>query len=209
MAITEFGRQTEYETGFEQFLRFMDAVAEQAMGLHREQEMSEVLENVLVELAAGALDGSPERETIWALLDSHPQWHERYETFSAQWEEEAESPYLAEIRLEQHEEIVHVVCFKTIPETALIDGVSPGRYTLRLSTGRVLWIGAITERDLIWHHAFPGRALDLAADTGRICTEPSRVIDLLDGEIVVRLYPGIETGRMSISLEQPKGTRNV
>ena len=76
----------------------------------------------------------------------------------------------------------------------------PGYYRLRLGTGRLLWEGELTDRDLLWNAAFPGKALDLAADTGGAAREPTRRIDLLDGDMVLRVYPGLESGFLDIEI---------
>ena len=46
----------------------------------------------------------------------------------------------------------------------------------------------------------PLPTLDLAADTGSSQREPRRSLRLLDGEVMVRIHPGIEAGHMEILL---------
>ena len=208
-AIERFGRQKQYQRGFEQFRRFMEAVADRAVRRDRQPPLSEMSEALLVELALGVLGGSGEKETAQALVNSHPRWRKHYDALRAQCKDADALPYATRVSLERQGKEIQTVVFETVPETASIGDVSPGLYTLRLSTGRVLWEGAIVESDVLWHHAFPERALDLAADTREISPEPTREIRLMNGEVLVRLYPGIESGRMSITLERPEGTKNA
>jgi len=82
---------------------------------------------------------------------------------------------------------------------AAVSGVTPGPHLIKLSTGRVVWDGILTEADLIWAAAFPGQDLALAADTGggarRTRQEP-----LLDGRALLYVCPGIESGQIGVEL---------
>jgi hypothetical protein len=78
--------------------------------------------------------------------------------------------------------------------------VSPGRYLLKFSTGRVIWEGDLTGRDLIWSLAFPGQPLELAAHTGKHDKTPSLTVTLLDGDIILHVFPGIRAGLLQIQV---------
>lgn len=75
---------------------------------------------------------------------------------------------------------------------------TPGSYSFQLSTGRMLWEGSLSQQDLLLLSAYPNRDLKLAADTDDSKPEATREIQLLDGEILVRTYPGIEHGIIEI-----------
>ena len=81
-----------------------------------------------------------------------------------------------------------------------MSGLVPGAYTLRMAIGRILWEGSLGRQDLEWAAAHPGRPLDLAADTGDELVEPTREYSLLRGELVMKVFPGLETGTMTISV---------
>lgn len=85
-----------------------------------------------------------------------------------------------------------------------ISGLRPADYRLRTDTGRVLWQGTLAPRDLLWAHAFPGRGLSLAAQTHPAMTHSTREIDLMDGLLILRVYPGIEAGTLAITLRSPE-----
>ena len=86
-----------------------------------------------------------------------------------------------------------------------IDNLQPGFYALSFDTGRVIWEGELTGNDLLWTHAFPGQDLRLAADTGEEAIQPSRQFQLLQGEIVLNVYPGLESGRIELLVNRPSG----
>ncbi len=86
-----------------------------------------------------------------------------------------------------------------------IDNLQPGFYALSFDTGRVIWEGELTKNDLLWTLAFPGQDLPLAADTGEEAIQPSRQFHLLQGEIVLNVYPGLESGRIKLLMNRPSG----
>lgn len=84
---------------------------------------------------------------------------------------------------------------------AHIENIDPGFYAISLSSGRVLWEGALSESHLVWSEAFPDKSLQLAADTGGAEILPTFEEDLLDGEIMLRVYAGLESGRIELEMK--------
>jgi hypothetical protein len=82
--------------------------------------------------------------------------------------------------------------------TLNILNVAPGKYTIKLSTGYILWTGDLTEKDLFVLKAFPDSDMMLAAATDTLKTKPSKQIMLLDGEIIIQVFPGFEGGSIEI-----------
>jgi len=82
--------------------------------------------------------------------------------------------------------------------SGVIRNALPGRYTIKLRTGRVLWEDEITKKDLLWHEAFPDRELKLAAATGEAKRVSTKKISVLDGEIIIRVFPGFEDGTIEV-----------
>ena len=80
----------------------------------------------------------------------------------------------------------------------LIRNALPGLYTIRLSTGRVLWIGKLSEKDLLWSKAFPETELKLAAATGEVKRVSTKEFSVLDGGISIRVFPGFEDGTIEV-----------
>ena len=82
-----------------------------------------------------------------------------------------------------------------------VAGLLPGIYHLELDIGGVIYQEHLGKEDLIWSYAFPGRSLDLAADSGDVKRLASKKRSLFDGRVAVRIYPGIETGCLEVELK--------
>ena len=83
---------------------------------------------------------------------------------------------------------------------ATIEGITPGHYSLISDTGRVLWRGGLSARDVLWHLAFPGKALALAAATGERKRACSREEVIADAGVMLCVYPGTEVGSLGLEL---------
>ena len=81
-----------------------------------------------------------------------------------------------------------------------VPGIEPGEYSLWLSTGRCLWLARLTAEQLLWNAAFPSEPLRLAADSEGGQGEWSHQVRLLDGEVVIRIYPGVGSGTLGIAI---------
>jgi hypothetical protein len=81
-----------------------------------------------------------------------------------------------------------------------VGGILPGLYTIRTSTGRVIWEEPIDEDDVVWAKACKGEPLPLAAATGGAQRACSRKETLLNGEAVLCIFPGVEFGEIEIHL---------
>ncbi len=112
--------------------------------------------------------------------------------------------YQMEIMIERNSETIDSIAIEDLPVTRTIRSLTPGVFTVRLKTGRMLWEGKLTYKDLMWAAAFPERALDMAADSGETLNQTTLEIRLLDGEIILRIFPEIESGRMDIEIRSWK-----
>ena len=205
--IERLGQNPEYQQGFGQFQQFMDVVAAKAANPHVSPEAQDFIEALMVELATGASDTSTDKRVALDLILSRPDWRHQYEDLCAELEESRQGPFPVAITLERQGELARTIDVEAGEKTARVGDISPGAYTIRLSTGRVIWESELTEEDLTWSRAFPERALDLAA--GAEGGEPKRLLRLLRGELVVRVFPGIETGSMEIVLEHLEGPQDA
>lgn len=82
--------------------------------------------------------------------------------------------------------------------------IHPGFLNIILTTGRCIWSENLEAEDLIWSHAYPNRDLQMAADTWEIVAEPTREMILCDEALTIRVFPGIESGWIEISVEDLK-----
>jgi len=80
----------------------------------------------------------------------------------------------------------------------------PGYFEVKLNTGHILWQGNLIEKDLLWTKAFPERDFELAADTGDTDQPVTKELRLLNDELIIRVFPGIESGRLEIKVREAK-----
>ena len=96
---------------------------------------------------------------------------------------------IPEIIVERNGKSIASIPCEHLPVTKEIRDVKPGLYTIRQNTGRVIWEGELTQEELIWNAAFPEQPLDLAADTGETAARTTREIALLNGELIIQVFP--------------------
>jgi len=77
-------------------------------------------------------------------------------------------------------------------------GITPGKYSVKLNTGRILLTTELKETDLAWEAAFPGKNLALAAATEDEDTSPTRRFSLLSGDLQILVFAQMENGYIKI-----------
>ena len=107
---------------------------------------------------------------------------------------------MSEFSFEKEGKQIGSIPFENRPASKTIKNLKPGLYTITLDTGRILWQDRLTEKDLLWIYAFPEQDLAMAADTGEGKPRTTLEIELLDGEVTIRVFPEIETGRLELEI---------
>lgn len=120
--------------------------------------------------------------------------------------EELDRPMSVEVIVERNDVVVASCSFEQAVGAHVVNGIEPGDYRLKLDTGRLLWEENLSERDLVWSKAYPGEGLSVAADSEEAHRHATREIDLLDGTLTLRVYPGVETGSLNIELKDARST---
>ena len=161
------GQEPEHLKGYQQFLRFMSLVRDE---LKKNQAVTtpdaEIDPEVILERVSVQLDRFEPEEALLGLVV----------------EREGHSIATLEVR--------------GPGRIGAVENVSPGQYSIRLDNGRRLWAGKLGQVDLLWREAFKEEPLPLAAETEKRQAMVSREIRLLDGEIIVRVIPGRQSGRL-------------
>lgn len=96
---------------------------------------------------------------------------------------------------------IPIATIQVVPHKAVhrIANVYPGYYEFELECGWLLWAARLSENDLVMTTVFPDENLKMAADTGEIShIAPSREVKVLNGELVIRIIPGLEDGWLEI-----------
>lgn len=205
--IQTLGRQPEYEQGFLQFQRFMAEVKRSFEKRSQKVEdiVFDVIRGLALQVAADLLEGDQkETQVVLDLIGSQPRWQEEFEKLCGETSKFKVAQRIPEIIIEKNGERIASIPCGNLPVTHEIQNVTPGLYTISLDTGRIIWQEELTEQELMWTVAFPEQALDLAADTGEAVERTTREIRLLDGNLIIRVFPEVEGGRLELKISQSR-----
>ena len=201
--IRELGNQAEYEEGFRQFLKFIEVAVKPSDqdSKERVQLVKNVIYRLIYDLATDTFDGDEEQKD--ALLNafiSFPEWKAEYERIKeeAQAFEAPETPL--EVEVLKGDQIIGSSVLSA--KTTFISSISPGNYKIRFSNGRILWEGDILREDVIWAFAYPDKDLPMAAETEPPQREPTRTLNLLNGELIIQVFAGLESGEIRLKSGQ-------
>jgi hypothetical protein len=207
--IITLGQRPEYEQGFLQFQRFMAEVKGNSETEKLSKKpldiVSDEIRYLSLQVASDLLEENPkEVQAVLDLIASQPRWQEEFEKLRKETEKSKMPRRTPEIIIERNEQPIGSISCEQLPVTKEIRNVKPAHYAARMDTGRIIWQGELTEKELIWSIAFPGEALELAADTGEPAARMTQEITLLNGELVIRIFPGAESGRLELRIGASK-----
>jgi len=193
--IRSIGEQPDYEEGFRQFKEFIKSAlkvsAEDSEG--EIPWLREAVYRLIHSLATDAFEGDEgQQDSFIRALINISEWNAEYERIKEEGEDFVAPEIPIELEVLKKERIMGSVPISSVP--GFISHISPGSYTIRFSNGRVLWEGEIRKEDLIWAFAYPEKDLPMAAETEAVRREPTRSISLLDGELMIRIFAGLEAG---------------
>ncbi len=197
--IRKLGNQPEYEEGFRQFLEFVkSAITPSAQDSEeRIQQIKNAIHGLIYDLATDTFDGDEEQKNdLIKAFRNIPEWKAEYERIKeeAQAFQAPETPM--EVEVLKGDRIIGSSAISTEP--TYISPISPGRYTVRFSNGRVLWEGDLKREDVIWAYAYPEKDLPMAAETEPSQREPTRTLSLLNGELIIQVFAGLESGEIRL-----------
>ena len=203
--ITSLGAASPYRQGYEQFRQFMDIVKTSAAKSHAHDIEPDSITELITALACDTFAGSEQdRHKALAIIASCRPWKEAYDRLVEEVEPLKQTPKDIRICLSRDREPVSSVAFTHIPDTRTIANIRPGSYRIALESGRVLWEGELTGKDLIWTEAYPQEPFKLAADTAARKAPATKQVNLWNGQITIRVFAGLESGRLEIAMNQPK-----
>jgi hypothetical protein len=192
--IKKKGTEERYAEGFRNFELFMQQVYNRC----RITE-ADCIRELIVRLDTETFEGSvQEKELLLNIINSHPDWKAEYEAFCHMEVPEDQMQELPVIAVLSQKGLVKEITFTKVPGCESIDNIVPGNYKLKLvNTGWTVWEGKLTAKELIWPE---GKSLSLAAETKGARIPPASKKVLLDGDLILRTYAGIESGRIEIEL---------
>ncbi len=201
--IRELGNQPEYEEGFRQFVEFVkSAITPSAQDSEeRFQLVKNAINRLIYDLATDSFDGDEgQKDALIKAFRSIPEWKAEYERIKeeAQAFQAPEKPM--EVEVLKGDRIIGSSAISIKPTS--ISSISPGSYKIQFSNGRVLWEGDLKREDVIWAYAYPDKDLLMAAETEPSQREPTRTLSLLNGELIIQVFAGLESGGIRLNSGQ-------
>ena len=197
--IQQLGNQPEYQKGYRQFLEFVKtAVKPSDEKMDRKNQMiRNAIHRLIYDLVTDTFDGDEgQKNTLMNAIMSDPEWGAEYERIKNEARDYLASEATLEIEVLKDDHLIGSV--SAIKDSDMVGPIFPGKYSFRFSNGRVLWKGDIMREDVIWTYAFPGSDLPMAAETEPLQQEPTKILTLLDGELTMYVFAGLESGRLRI-----------
>lgn len=84
-------------------------------------------------------------------------------------------------------------------EQASLGGIEPGDYQLVTESDWPVWRGELERKHLVWRWAFPDQPLPMAAKTHPTKHHPTLALELLDGDVELFVFAGLESGFITIN----------
>ena len=199
--IKTLGSRPEYAEGYEQFQVFMSLVNNHIKKNGHKALSDNIIRAMMVELATDTFDGDDQqKKNILEIIQSNPEWQNEYRALSTQIQQLQKPFDKLEISVLRDDQSVGTVSLTEQDNIQAVGHLIPGFYKLMLSTGRLLWEGALDEQDLLWAKAHAGQPFKMAADSGQTKAKPAKTIPILQGEILLNIFAGVETGSLEIKL---------
>jgi hypothetical protein len=200
--IERLGRQPEYKQGFRQFQIFMKEIKgniEARSNISEDIALNALLRDLELQVIAGVLEENRnEEQACLDLIKSRPGWEKQFERLCSGAEKAKAPEGATKIIIDKDGEYFETIRFNRPPSAKTLRNIKPGLYGFRLETGRVLGKEELTRNNLLWVYAYPTQDLKLAADTGDTEERPAREIRLLGGELIIQVFPGLESGRLKV-----------
>ena len=199
--IQRLGSQQRYHHGFVNFLQFMGEASNFDEALNEDH-----IRQIMLEIASSTDKfSSLQKEGLIKIIASSDKYQREYEEIGHLIRFSEVPNWYPVINVYCDRRIAGTLEFKKQAFRQSIGNIVPGRYAIKLDTGWLLWQGLLTDKDLLWAKAFDKESLKFAADSGQTNPEPVRRINLLEGQIIVEFFAGIESGMIEIQLRDPNG----
>jgi len=205
--IIKLGSSSQYEAGYEQFEEFLGSGIGELIknDKHFSDFQLVVMERLMFQLATDNFVGSSDiKEILLDKIKANPILNDRYEKLLSELPEYSEDLPLLEVELFRANDLVVSQNFPKKTGREYFKNITPGQYILKLSNGRILWEGIISAKDVIWKKAFPDRDYAMQAETVKQPTEPTRSLQIFNGQIKLTFEAGLEAGKIKLELLDDK-----
>ena len=195
--ITSLGKRPEYREGFQNFQNLIRALDDQAV-LDRDllQDVrSEYLEARTLDILTDTFTGTEdEKRALKGLIQDDPELAHSLELMRKDLVSRLPERTEVEIEVEKGQLSFGLYRLEKGFDRIVIPGIQPGDYSIKLSTGLLLWEGQLESKQLLWSLAFPGQKLPAAAESRRVDQQTTVTSELMGGEIRLVVLPGLESG---------------
>ena len=201
--IKDLGGQPEYREGFDQFLKFIDftMLSSQESFKGDVTFFIDAIYRLICDLASGEFEGSEElKEELISAINNHPTWKAEFERIGNMIQDFMVPDHEFGVEVLKDDKIIGALPVSQM--SATFSHITPGTYTIRLSTGRIVWEEKLSREDLIWTYAYPEKDLAVAAETEPIDQTPTRIEAILDGELEINVFAGLESGEIRIRVKK-------
>ena len=189
----------EYKEGFAQFRLFMSKIVEAYVenSPDHEQLIREDIHSLINDLVMDSFAGSEEEKK--ALIEAfarNDKWRTEYTRMKSELVDFMEIPPPMGIEVLKDGEPIASFTVTEVPINLM--NIDPGQYTIRLSTGRVLWEDQLLKQHLIWLDAYGDEDLPMAAKTEENdnAARPTVSDPLMGGELIMVVIPGLKSGEI-------------
>ena len=191
--ISELGKKSAYFQGFRQFLEFVKLTSK-PFGENADQK-NQLVKNAILrlmcDLATDTFEGDEnQKNALITSIRGNPQWNAEFELIKKEAHDFLAPETPIDVEILMGEKIIGSI--SVFNDAASIDSIFPGPY---------VDADPIKTKDVIWTYAFPERELALAAETEPIQQEPTRTIALLNGELIMYVFAGLESGKILLKSE--------
>jgi len=197
------GTLPEYEEGFNNFQMFIKAIDKHLSGDPELVERFKIdqWKSKMLDLITGTFKGSgDEKLELIGFIQTNPELFSSYEQIREELKKFLPKVFPIQIEIEKDGEMLGKHEFDRDTANITIKNISTGFYRVLLSTGRLLWEGNLPEEKLLWVKAYPQQKLPVAAETEPLKQRPTLTESLITDEIVLEVYPGIESGIILLKL---------
>lgn len=186
---TELGKLEENKTGYEQFEMFLKAGINESNSYNYIDRIFHGIINDYISIT------EIEKDDLLQKINSNPELKKRYQEIITNFGH-AES-----IKLEIYKDGKLLKNISLEDDKSEVSKIEVGEYTISLNNGRVLWVGEITDQDIMLD---PIKNTDykMAASTEDKVSETTKTIKLMNNELTLFVYAGLEYGKLKFVLNE-------
>jgi hypothetical protein len=197
----------EYREGYRNFQAFLRAIDKYASS---EPEIAsglaaEIIESKMIDILTNTFQGNEkDKRAIMELIKADAGLISDFEALKPEISEFLPEEASIMIEILKDGRPYASLAYEPFATLISVKGITPGGYAMRLSTGLLLWEGQLQEKELIWTKAFPKEKVKAAAETKAIGLKASLSKPLLNGELTLEVFPGLESGAIQLSVRKPE-----